>query len=245
MLPDLERLVNLQQLDDFAERARRTIADHPARVKALDDRLTAVRESAAAARQRVADNQSARRTLDRDLAAMQGRLSKFRDQLMEVKTNREYQAMQKEIEVAQGEVRAIEDRILERMVEADELAAAVKAADAAQAEAQKDIEAERRQMEEEVARLRQELDTTGGQRDAILAQLSPGILAVYENVARKRRGIAVAEARNGICAICQVRLRPQVFNDVLRNDSIIQCDSCQRILYSAPAAPTPDANTAA
>ncbi len=245
MLPDLERLIKLQQLDDFVERARRTVAEHPARVQALDTRLNAAREQLAAARQRVADGQAARRTLEKELAAVQGRLSKFKDQLMEVKTNREYQAMQKEIEVAQQEVRATEDRILERMVEADDLAAGVKQAEGAQAAAQKEIDAERREMDAEVARLRGELERSGSQREALLAAISPEVLAVYQAVAAKRRGVAVAEARNGLCTICQVRLRPQVYNDILRNDSIIQCDSCQRILYCVPQAPAPDAHTPA
>lgn len=242
MLPDLERLIDLQQLDDFVEQARRTIAEHPDRVKALDDRLNEARDHVAAARQRSADNQAARRALEKDLAAVQGRLSKYKDQLMEVKTNREYQAMQKEIEVAQLEVRSVEDRILERMVEADDLSAAIKQAEAALAAAQKEIERERREMGEQVTKLHGELAHSTGRRDAILAEISPNVLAIYQSVAPKRKGIAVAEARNGLCTICQVRLRPQVFNDVLRNDAIIQCSSCQRILYSVPVGPgTPPA----
>ncbi len=55
--------------------------------------------------------------------------------------------------------------------------------------------------------------------------------------------MAVAEARDGICTICHVRLRPQVFNPVRRNDEILQCDNCNRILYFVPvpaaAAQTP------
>jgi uncharacterized protein len=242
MLPDLERLIHLQQLDDFVEQARRTIAEHPDRVKALDDRLNEAREHVAAARQRTTDNQAARRMLEKDLAALQGRLSKYKDQLMEVKTNREYQAMQKEIEVAQAEVRAVEDRILERMVEADDLAAGVKQAEAALVDVQKAIERERREMTEHVAKLEVELQDSVGRREAILSEISPNVLAVYHSVAPKRKGIGVAEARGGLCTICQVRLRPQVFNDVLRNDSIVQCSSCQRILYSAPVGPgTPTA----
>ena len=237
MLPDLEHLITLQRLDDFLEQARRTIAEHPVRATALDDRLTGAREHLAATRQRIADNQAARRTLEKDLAALQGRLSKYKDQLMEVKTNREYQAMQKEIEGAQHEVRAVEDRILDRMVEADELAAGLKQAETAHAVTQKEIEGERRTMEDEVARLRSELERSTGQRQQVLGAVSPAVLAIYQSVAPKRRGIAVAEARNGLCSICQVRLRPQVYNDVLRNDAIIQCDSCQRILYSPPLGP--------
>jgi len=237
MLPDLERLINLQQLDDFVEQARRTIAEHPDRVKALDDRLKDARDHLAAARQRVADNQVARRTLEKDLASVQGRLSKYKDQLMEVKTNREYQAMQKEIEVAQADVRGIEDHILERMVEADDFAAAVKQAEASLAVAQKEVEQERREMGEHVARLQRDLEQSAGRREAILLQISPGVLAIYQAVAPKRKGIGIAEARAGLCTICQVRLRPKVFNDVLRNDTIIQCESCQRILYSVPLGP--------
>jgi hypothetical protein len=55
-------------------------------------------------------------------------------------------------------------------------------------------------------------------------------------VSQRRGGVAVAEARDGICTICHVRLRPQVFNTIRRNDEIIQCDSCQRILYFVPKA---------
>ena len=61
-------------------------------------------------------------------------------------------------------------------------------------------------------------------------------LAVFEPVSSRRNGVAVAQARDGICMVCHVRLRPQVFNTVLRNDQIVQCDSCNRILYSIPAA---------
>ena len=64
------------------------------------------------------------------------------------------------------------------------------------------------------------------------------MLATFEQVAKKRHGIAVAEAKDGICTICHVRLQPQVFNTVRRNEEILQCDSCNRILYFvAPQAP--------
>ena len=71
------------------------------------------------------------------------------------------------------------------------------------------------------------------------------VLAMFEQVARKRNGIAVSEARDGVCTICHVRLRPQVFNEVRRNDSILQCDHCNRILYfvhGPAAAAAPDAS---
>ncbi len=239
MLPDLEHLIHLQRLDDFVEQARRTIADRPTRSKALDDRLEAARTRVAAARERAADSQAARRALEKDLAVVQGRLGKFKDQLMEVKTNREYQAMQKEIEVAQQEVRGIEDRILERMLEADEVGAAVKQAEAALVTEQKEVDRERKALEDEVVRLQQELERSTTERQSVLTRISPPVLSTYQFIAQKRTS-AVAEARDGTCTVCHVRLRPKVFNDVRRNDTIIQCESCQRILYFVPPAPAPE-----
>ena len=156
---------------------------------------------------------------------------------MAVKTNQEYHAIQKEIGFAQGEIKTLEDKILERMLEADELTALVKRAEAELAAEQKAVEADRRDDGHRARRAdsrRSNASPPSGPRSC--AASIAHALAVFELVSRRRNGVGVAQARDGICTICHVRLRPQVFNTVLRNDQIIQCDSCQRILYSVPAA---------
>ena len=75
------------------------------------------------AKRALKDNQEARRALEKDVAVYQGRLTKFKDQLSAVKTNREYQAMQHEIATAQSDLGAVEEKVLERMLEADAIAA--------------------------------------------------------------------------------------------------------------------------
>jgi len=239
---DLERLIVLQRLDSAAHDAQQRLAGQPELERSLEARLESVRQAVADAKLRFAENQSARRLIEKNVATSQGRLSKFRDQLMAVKTNREYQAVQKEIEVAQTEVKEMEEKILERMLEGDELAAAVKRAETELAAQQKASEAERRAMDAEVAELKASLERIGSERAELVRAIAPPVLTMFELVARRRNGVAVSEARNGICTICHVRLRPQVFNTVLRNDQIIQCDTCNRILYFSPAAPatTPD-----
>ena len=79
------------------------------------------------------------------------------------------------------------------------------------------------------------IEKMAGERAALVSALPPEVLSRFEQVAKKRNGVAVAEAKDGICTICHVRLRPQVFNTVRRNESIVQCDSCQRVLYFVPA----------
>ena len=235
MLPDLERVIALQKLDTAAHDAHRRLAEAPERTAALDARLEAAKQQVADAKARVAENQAKRREIEKDVAVHQGRLSKFREQAMAVKTNQEYHAVQKEIGFAQTEIKTLEDRILELMLEADELNAAVKRSDKALAEDQKAVDTGKKTVAAETVELQASLEALAAERRTITAALDAKVLETFERVAKQRHGVAVAEARDAICTICHVRLRPQVFNNVRRNDSIIQCDSCQRILYFAGA----------
>ena len=235
--PDLHHLIRLQQLDSHLDAARQRIAAIPGIQQALDDKLAEQNERVAGAKQRLADSQTARRDIEKEVAAIQSRLSKYKDQLMEVKTNKEYQAMQKEIATAEESVRSHEDRILERMEEADAIGQELKLAEAELKRQQADIARERQVLQQEVATLERSVAETSAARGDVSRQLSPGALALFEHVSRQRKGLAVAEARDGHCMVCHVRLRPQVFNEVRRNESLIQCDSCLRILYYATPAP--------
>jgi predicted nucleic acid-binding Zn-ribbon protein len=239
MNADLEGIIVLQRLDSASHAADRRLAEEPDLEKALEARLLAAREQVAAAKEQLAENQNVRRTVEKDVALHQGRLSKFREQAMAVKTNQEYHAVQKEIGFAQGEIKTIEDKILELMVEADDLTATVKRAEAELAADEKAVEADRRAMAAELTAMTSALERIAAERVEVVRGLKPQVLAIFELVLRRRNGVAVAPARDGICTVCHVRLRPQVFNTILRNDQIIQCDSCQRILYHKPAvAPT-------
>jgi predicted nucleic acid-binding Zn-ribbon protein len=236
--PDLERLITLQHLDSTLDDARRTIAAHPQRLADADTRLNAARQTVDAAKQRLKDNQEARRALDKDVALYQGRLSKYKDQQAAVKTNKEYQALGHEIETANKELGGVEEKILERMMEADALAADIKQAEAALAVQQKDVDAEKKVLAEELSSVEASMRQATEKRTALLAALDKRLLALYEQVAKARKGIAICMAtRDGLCSVCHVRLRPQVFQLIRQNDSIIQCDSCQRILYYHPPPP--------
>jgi predicted nucleic acid-binding Zn-ribbon protein len=236
MHTDLQHLVHLQELDLAAERDRRRVAEIPLAQAALDARIAEKAGAVDDVKARIAAMQVARRDIERDLAAVQTRLSKFKNQLMEVKTNKEYQAMQKEMAVAEAEISAHETRLLERMEEADALAAELKAADAALVAEQKAVADERRTLDDERVAAEKDLQKVLAERAGVRNQLSPEALTLFERVAAGRRGVAVAEARDGVCTVCHVRMRPQVFNEVRRNDGLHQCESCTRILYFVPAA---------
>ena len=232
--PDLERLIRLQALDTRAAEARRLQASVPETQRALDQKLDGARATVASIKEDHATNQASRRALEKDVAAVQTRLTRYKDQLMEVKTNREYHAMQHEIETAQGEVKRVEDQMLELMVAADEIAASLKAAEAAQKAAEQQVTRERAELDAELASSATVLDALMAERQTLIADIPPRLLDQYEQVAKGRRGIAVAQARDERCTECHVRLRPMVYAEVRHNTALVQCDSCQRFLYYVP-----------
>ena len=245
MSPDIERLITLQQLDDAIEGARRKIAAHPQRLADADARLADAQARVDAARHRLKDNQDARRDLEKDAAVFQTRLSKYKDQLAAVKTNREYTAMQHEIAAAQTELGGVEEKVLERMLDADTIAADIKSSEAALAAEQKAVNAEKAAMDQELGVVQAALADATGKRTALLAQIDPMVVKKFDQVAKFRKGVAMSTAtRDGLCSACHVRLRPHVFQQIRLNDTIIQCESCQRILYYIPPPAAADAPVA-
>jgi predicted nucleic acid-binding Zn-ribbon protein len=241
MSPDLQHLIELQNLESAIDESRRRIAAYPQRLSEAEARLAQASDAVDTARQRLKASQEARREQEKEAATYQARLSKFKDQLSAVKTNREYQAMQHEIEAAQKELGVVEERVIERMVEADALAADVKKAEQALAAEQKEVNAEKKTLAEELATVEAALKDATAKRAERVASLPPQLVALFEQVARVRKGIAIAVAtRDGLCSACHVRLRPQVFQEIRRNDQIIQCFSCNRILYYIPPPPAPE-----
>jgi predicted nucleic acid-binding Zn-ribbon protein len=238
MSPDLERLIQLQHLETIIADARAAIALHPQKLAALDATLNEAKAAVDSANEQLKANGDRRRELEKDVAVYQGRLTKFKDQLSQVKTNREYTAMQHEIATAQSDLGAVEEKVLERMLEADEISAAAKRAEAALAVRSKEIDAQKKALSQELASTEASLKESTEARAALVKALEPRLVALFDQVARVRKGIAICSAtRDGLCSVCHVRLRPHVFQQIRQNDSIIQCDSCQRVLYWIPPPP--------
>ncbi len=238
MSPDIERLLQLQHLATTIDEARQEIAAHPQRLADAETRLGEATQAVDAAKQRLKTSQDARRDLEKEAAVFQGRLTKFKDQLSAVKTNREFTAMQHEIDAATRDLGVVEEKVLERMMEADAVAVEVKQAEGELASQKKAIEAEKKTLTEELATVEASLKTASDARAALVAQTDPNLIARFEQVAKARKGIALSRATyDGLCTACHVRLRPHVFQQIRQNDAIIQCDSCQRIMYYQPPPP--------
>jgi hypothetical protein len=236
--PTLAALIALQALDSAADAARKRLADLPLAEEALAAGLAAARAAADAVKTKIHDNQQARRALEKDISAVDVRLARFEDHKAAIKTNHEYTALLHEITTAKSEKNAIEERLLMLMEDADGLAAEQKTAEAALAAMTVDGDRARAAFGTERATVEAELARLAHERSGEARGLDAPLLGKYEQLLKQRRGIAVARLSGGeVCAACHVRLRPHVAQQVRRNDAIVPCDSCQRILYFEPPIP--------
>jgi uncharacterized protein len=232
--PDLARVRDLQDLDRHIADLTQEISYLPKHIAEIESRLEAHKRKLEADRAAVVANQKERKGLEDDVKVQEQKISRLRDQMSEAKTNEQYRAFQHEIDFGQAEIRKIEDRILERMGEAEAFEQNVKTAESALRQEKQEVEKEKREAEQRTASDRTELATAAAQRKELAAAINAEMLANYERIRRGRAGLAVAEVRDGRCVACNVILRLHLYQKLLGSEELITCEACGRILYPVP-----------
>jgi uncharacterized protein len=234
MLLEIENLLRLQEADKAIRRLQDEIAELPKRVAVIERKLANTQAQLEKAQAAVKADEAARRKYDTTITDLRGKISKYRDQSLDVKTNEQYKALLHEIQFAEQEIAATEDKILELMVNAEVRDKEVKAAQAELKAEAAEIEKEKNAARERTAEDEKQLAEWRGKRDQMRAGVNEDLLRHYERVS-KFRGSGISEVLDHKCMGCQVMLRPQIYNDVRTGQQTVVCDSCQRILYFNPA----------
>ena len=233
MLPEIENLLKLQDTDKEIRRLQDEVAELPKRVTAIEQKLAGTKAQLEKAQTAVKADEANRRKFDTAINDLRGKISKYRDQSLDVKTNDQYKALLHEIQFAEKEIAANEDKILELMVNADARDKEVKAAQAELKAEAAEIDQEKEQARQKTAEDEKLLTEWRAKRDQLRGGVREDLLRHYERVS-KFRGSGISEVRDHKCMACQVMLRPQTYNDVRSGRETVVCDSCQRILYFNP-----------
>src|SRR5580700_4985 len=234
MLPDIENLLKLQDTDKEIRRLQDEVAEFPKRVAVIEHKLADTKAQLEKAQAAVKADETSRRKYDTAISDLRGKISKYRDQSLDVKTNDQYKALLHEIQFAEKEIAATEDKILELMLNADARDKEVKAAQAELKAEAAEIEKEKEDARRRTAEDEKQLAEWRAKRDQMRAGVNEDLLRHYERVS-KFRGTGIAEVLDHKCMGCQVMLRPQTYNDVRPGQQTVVCDSCQRVLYFNPA----------
>jgi predicted nucleic acid-binding Zn-ribbon protein len=228
---DLKLLVELQGIDTAIIQKLDIIDTIPGKVSAVEQPLKDSQAAYDKSRQRRDALERKKKEKEQLLDDISEKVRKLKARISEIKTNKEYQAHLKEIEAAEKEQRTVEDDILSSM----------EALDAAQKEA-RELEGKVRTEEEKINAFREKLrDDAGGiqkeveelrlRREGIVRAMDKEIHALYMQLIETKRGLAVVETSGEVCRGCNMNIPPQLFVEIKKNEKIIQCPQCSRILY--------------
>jgi len=230
----LEALVRLQQAENEMRRVEGDLLAVPKAKADAERRMAEERSRFDAAKGALEGCQKARKQHEGEVQDLETKRSKYKGQLMEVKTNKEYTAMLHEIETVEREIRSREDQILVEMERAENLAAEVKREEAFYKSADEKGRAEVKALEAKADKLQAEVKRLTEERDRVATAVPEEAMELFARVA-KLRGSGVSPAVEGMCTLCHVKLRPQMWVDLKKNEELIQCPACSRVLfYEAP-----------
>jgi len=234
MHPAIPHLVDVQALDQQIAASRADPESLPKRIRDAEAKLAGARSGVATAKEAHANNLKERKKLDLDVAQWRDRARKYRDQTGAVKTNEAYKALLHEIANAEAEAAKAEDAELEVMMAGDELERLVRAAEANLREAEAAVAADRKKTETEGAEKKKQLDAALVARDKAIAPVPEDLRDLYDRIAKRHHGAALARVRDDQCQGCGLRILPHVVQMLHReeDEEIFRCESCGLILYT-------------
>src|ERR1700731_1349731 len=129
MLPDIEKLLELQLADKEIRRLQDEVAALPKRVAVIEQKLAGTKAQLEKAKAAAKGDEANRKKFEGNIKDLQAKISKYRDQSLDVKTNEQYKALLHEIQFAEQDIKSNEDKILELMLNGEAREKDVKAAE--------------------------------------------------------------------------------------------------------------------
>ncbi|MCX6339778.1 MAG: C4-type zinc ribbon domain-containing protein [Candidatus Aureabacteria bacterium] len=219
-----EKERQLLDLEESKERLPRLLEEIHGRIAEAEGDLHEIKAS-------VKELQMKKKELEIDSESALEAVAKYEKQQFEIKSNVEYQALQKEINDRKIENSRIEDRIIEVMEKVDEKERLVRSSEEALTREREKLAAEEKIVSKEVAKLDARINDLKGERDKLLPDISQAILRKYQRIFANKRDTAIVPLVNYVCGGCHMRLPPQIANNVRKTDELVICENCSRILY--------------
>jgi predicted nucleic acid-binding Zn-ribbon protein len=228
---DFDLIIELQRLDSELREASLVLEGIPRLVQDVDKRIQATTKLVSDAKDKMAQNQKKRRDLENDVKDLKAQIAKYKRQLNEVKTNKEYTSLLHEIEETQHKVDSLEEAILAEMLAADDVEEEIQSALRKQSAEEDSLNKEKAVLDEKMKETEARFAALSKEREALLPRIPREQLRLYETIAQKKGGTALSPVTGDFCAMCHMRVRPQMLNEIRDKTKVILCEACGRILY--------------
>jgi predicted nucleic acid-binding Zn-ribbon protein len=227
----LALLIELQKMELAAGRIALRKKDLPAMMNELETGFAGTCALVETRREELENLRKSRREKDNQMRVGQETLKRARERLLEVKTNKEYQSILKEIETFEAKNSHMEDEVISLLEALDLLESEVKGKEVELDAQRRHYEEEKKKMAEELSSIAVELDACALKSSEIKKSISADILRKYEQIKGAARGVAVVSVWKEICAGCHMSIPPQLYNELQKTAVLITCPNCSRIIY--------------
>ena len=227
----LALLIELQKMESAAGRITARKKDLPVQMGELETKFTGFSAVVETQREQLEALRKRRKEKDKQLQMGQETLKRTRERLLEVKTNREYQSMLKEIETFETKNSHMEDEIISLLEELDVFEKEVKTKEADLDEQRRRYEEDKAKMAKELNSIAEELDICARKSEEIRKKIPAELLRKYEQIKSATRGVAVVSVWKEICDGCHMSIPPQLYNELQKSNVLITCPNCSRIIY--------------
>ena len=235
MKAELEKLIDLQITDTNIRRLKQAIDTADERRAAIEQEFEQHASSIREIQARRDKAQSERADLERQIEENKTYLERADRNLKHAQNQKEYETAMRETDALEKQITGFETQAVEKMSEIEDVEKILEE----RAEEINSLESNRAEalakFDAEIAEHRKEFEVETKKRQEVFVTLPANLANVYNRLTqRSRDGIAVAEVKNGACSACFMSLRPQMQAEVRKGNQIITCESCTRILYTAP-----------
>jgi predicted nucleic acid-binding Zn-ribbon protein len=234
---DFDNLIELQRLDSEIRKIQSLLDSIPSRAEAIERQIEASAQTLGQAREKLAHNQKRRRELEGEVKDIKAQITKYKLQLNQVKTNREYQALLKEIDDHQQKIDKLEEDIITELLNADRIEIDIQAAVTKDSQEKIRLRQERDDVAREKSRLEEEIKNLAETKEKLLPLIPRDQVALYLRIFDKKGGLALSPVTDDFCTLCHMRIRPQMLSELEEKNQLLLCENCGRILYRAKEKP--------
>jgi predicted nucleic acid-binding Zn-ribbon protein len=227
----INRLIELQALDSQIYALKDEKNARPDQIKKLEILIEEKKNGLASSEKKLQDLLKEKKDKELELASKEEIIKKLQTQLYQLKTNKEYSAMLREIGGVKADVSLFEDKILEALDKIDREKINIEQEKQIFVEEEKKSKEEINKIQMRIKEIEGFLAQLEAQRNVQTSDIEPKILRLYEKVLQNRDGLAIVKVSNDACQGCNMSVPPQVINLIKMWDQIVSCEICQRILY--------------
>jgi predicted nucleic acid-binding Zn-ribbon protein len=230
MKDTLDILFRLQKLDDEIDKLEKEKATIPGDKEEIDGKLTEMEQAIQKIKDETIDVAKLRDEKETDLKAMGDQIDKFQSQLYQVKTNREYESLQHEIETLKEKSSKIEDAILELLENTEKISSTAADEEKKLGEYSREAEKDKAELSARDKELTDQIAVKQDEKKRLVVDIDKALLSRYERIRANKAGLAVAAVQNGACGGCFRRIPPQEIQELKKMQRIIACEGCGRII---------------